>query len=151
MKNDQMILDAIDNGDIVVDLVNETVSNRFGHVLRPYWHNHYMRLSWLVRGKKFRALMHRIIWIAAYGPPPAGTEIGHRNNDKSDYRLDNLHIVTRAENVSDAKRDGLTRNYTPKWKIEAARALADCSVSVSSICRHLKMNRGSVDNAIRRV
>jgi hypothetical protein len=49
-----------------------------------------------VDGKMQRA--HRLIWIYANGPIPAGIQIDHISGNRDDNRLDNLRLVTNAEN-----------------------------------------------------
>ena len=41
---------------------------------------------------------HRIVWEAFNGPIPAGLQINHINEDKTDNRLDNLNLMTPKEN-----------------------------------------------------
>lgn len=43
--------------------------------------------------------VHRFIWIAAHGVPPAGLVIHHRNADRLDYRLSNLELTTNRQNL----------------------------------------------------
>jgi len=46
-------------------------------------------------GKSYQA--HRLIWQFVHGEPPVG-EIDHINGNRSDNRLENLRVVSRAEN-----------------------------------------------------
>lgn len=41
--------------------------------------------------------IHEIVWEEANGSVPDGYLIHHTNGDKSDYRLENLELMTRAE------------------------------------------------------
>lgn len=49
-----------------------------------------------VRGRTERA--HRVVWEVAYGPIPEGFEIDHINRIRHDNRLENLRLVTLAQN-----------------------------------------------------
>ena len=52
-------------------------------------------------------LSHRLAWLFVYGKWPAG-EIDHVNGDRTDNRIQNLRVVTRAENnqnIRTAKRN----------------------------------------------
>lgn len=46
--------------------------------------------------RRWRAV-HLLVWEAAHGPLPKGHAVAFLNGDKSDIRLDNLELVTRAE------------------------------------------------------
>jgi hypothetical protein len=46
--------------------------------------------------RRWRAV-HLILWEEAHGPLPAGYAVAFKNGDKSDIRLDNLELITRAE------------------------------------------------------
>lgn len=41
--------------------------------------------------------VHRIVWMEAHGPIPAGHVVVFRNGDKTDIRLENLELISRAE------------------------------------------------------
>lgn len=41
---------------------------------------------------------HRLIWLAVNGPIPEGMEINHKNKIPGDDRIQNLELVSRAEN-----------------------------------------------------
>ena len=46
---------------------------------------------------------HHAVWEEANGPLPEGYEIDHINGVRSDNRLENLRLVTRQENMRNAK------------------------------------------------
>lgn len=52
-------------------------------------------------------LLHRKIWMDANGPIPEGMQISFKNGDTLDCRLENLELITMAENM---KRNSL-HNY----------------------------------------
>ncbi len=56
---------------------------------------------------KLQCRVHRIIWISVHGMIPDGYVIDHINNDKQDNRIENLQLLTAAENSKKAREDGL--------------------------------------------
>lgn len=56
-----------------------------------------------------RWLAHRLIWIYANGPIPAGMQIDHLNGVRDDNRLQNFRLVTNAEN---GRNQSMPRNNT---------------------------------------
>jgi hypothetical protein len=56
--------------------------------------------------------VHLIVWEAAHGPVPKGFAVSFRNGDRSDVRLDNLVLVSRA----DLMRRNTLHNYPPTLK-----------------------------------
>lgn len=48
--------------------------------------------------------LHRVLWEEANGPIPEGMQIDHINGDRYDNRLENLRVVTRQENMRNARR-----------------------------------------------
>ena len=46
------------------------------------------------------ALAHRVVWIAAHGPISDGLMVNHRNRVRHDNRLENLELVTAAQNLA---------------------------------------------------
>ena len=58
-------------------------------------------------GTKLQCRVHRIIWISQHGIIPDGYCIDHINNNKLDNRIENLQLLTPAENTKKAAEDGL--------------------------------------------
>lgn len=54
--------------------------------------------------KKVGYYVHRLVAAAFLGEGPCGTEVCHRNGDKSDNHISNLYWGTRLENMADRQR-----------------------------------------------
>ena len=54
-----------------------------------------------VNGRRKRHQIH--VWEEVNGPVPEGHEIDHINGDRTDNRIDNLRLVTRQDNMRNAK------------------------------------------------
>lgn len=63
--------------------------------------------------------VHRVVWEVHRGAIPAGLEIDHVDGDKSNNRIDNLQLVTHAENVR------LARERKGNWLRAANAKLTD--------------------------
>ena len=61
---------------------------------------------------------HVVLWEAAHGPVPDGYAVYFRNDDRHDFRLDNLELITRCELKS---RTHHTRKY-PAEILEVIKA-----------------------------
>lgn len=53
-------------------------------------------------GRLHRA--HHVVWLMFRGAIPPGMEIDHINGDRADNRIENLRLVTKAENSRNRKR-----------------------------------------------
>ena len=75
--------------------------------------------------------VHRFIWEFVNGPIPAGLSIDHINRDKSDNRIDNLRLVTTAENqknlpISQSNKSGCVGVY---WNKNANKWIAQIAIN----------------------
>ena len=58
----------------------------------------YLVVGLYKNGKQITYFVHRLVWSAFHGEIPEGYEINHKDEDKTNNRLDNLELVTRKEN-----------------------------------------------------
>jgi hypothetical protein len=63
-----------------------------------------------------RALMHRYVWEKEIGKIPDGWDIHHKNNIKSDNRIENLECLPKSEHTR--KYSPHNNQYTKGRKIE---------------------------------
>lgn len=54
-------------------------------------------------GRKYKFLVHRLVWEAFKGPIPYGYEIDHKDRNPQNNCLDNLRLSTRAQNRCNQK------------------------------------------------
>lgn len=57
-------------------------------------------------GQNCTKQVHALVALAFVGPRPPGQECRHKNGDKTDARLSNLHYGTRSQNIKDAVAHG---------------------------------------------
>jgi hypothetical protein len=76
------------------------------------------------RWRTFKA--HRLVWWWHHGPVPDGLQIDHIDGDKSNNRIENLRVVTQAENITASYGAGRTRPWSRTGTVSdrAARAIA---------------------------
>lgn len=127
----------------------------------------YRRLGWpnrkdgylyVTTGKIHRPI-HRLMWEAVHGEIPDGMTINHKNGQKLDNRIDNLELLTRAENVLHARevlglpagwatghgRRGSTKKLTAEQEAEIHRKRKD-GVSVATLAKEYGVSRSLVYN-----
>lgn len=72
---------------------------------------------------------HRLAWVYVYGEIPDGLFVDHKNMDKSNNRIDNLRLCTKAENHNNVglRRDNVSgvkgvtwSNSHGKWCVHAS-------------------------------
>jgi hypothetical protein len=80
--------------------------------------------------RRWRAV-HALLWEATHGPVPAGHSVAFKNRDKTDIRLDNLELVSRAELM----RRNTVHNY-PKPVVQAIHALGALTRQIRQRERH---------------
>lgn len=90
---------------------------RTGHILKPQATKGYLRVTLCSGGQQTRRRCHQLVWEAFRGPIPSGKEINHENGIKTDNDINNLSLMTSAENAVHAITTGL-RQYPPKMAAE---------------------------------
>lgn len=124
MTRDEMIAAALAFGLLSVDTVSGRVFRHRGpggarlserEEVVGSDVNGYLVGRLVLNGVRKQVRLHRVVWIAAHGVPDGGQVVAHRNNIKTDNRLDNLYLTTPEQNSADAARDGL---YVPRRKVD---------------------------------
>jgi len=72
------------------DKQKSPVSNGTGYLQVALWKNN----------KPTRKYVHRIVWETFKGEIPKNYEIDHKDENKANNALSNLHLVTRKENMN---------------------------------------------------
>ena len=101
---------------------------------RPLKNYPYLRVSLSKDGVVTDHYIHRLVLEAFIGPCPVDMEACHRDDDKTNNRLDNLFWGTHQENLSSrvTHRDSSGRFSRPNWSeyflgiANAAAARGDC-------------------------
>lgn len=69
------------------------------HIMKPIKHNRgYRQIVLYKKGIIKHYLIHRLVWETFKGKIPAGLEVNHLDEDKTNNCLDNLELLTRKEN-----------------------------------------------------
>jgi hypothetical protein len=65
--------------------------------------------------KPSNKLVHRVVWETFNGPIPEGYQIDHKNDNRFDNRIDNLQLLTVAENnMKEHRRNALHNAFVNK-------------------------------------
>ena len=92
-----------------------------GRVLRPNrLRQGYLIYRLMQNGRQRDALGHVLVAEAFLGGIPPGKECNHRNGVKEDNRLENIEVITHAENLQHADRIGLRNPRKPNLKNRGA-------------------------------
>ena len=93
--------------------------------------NGYLYVNEYIDGKQVLMLAHRVVWLLYTGKDPGNLEINHKNQDKTDNRIQNLEILDHADHMRKQPRrsdctSGVTGvcwdNNKGKWRVQ----ISDC-------------------------
>jgi hypothetical protein len=99
----------------ISDLGN--VRGKFGRILKPGANTDGYHFVGLYGDTKKQVLVHRLVAAAFLGPCPAGHEVDHHNDIRTDNRLANLKYLTHSENIrKQPKRAGCASDYIGVYK-----------------------------------
>jgi hypothetical protein len=105
LDNDRLGLAAIESGRLTVDVGTGMIWKRNGLRAEQPQPDAYGRV--IVQSHPCRwVFAHRLIWLAAHGPIPAGLEVNHRNRRRWDNRLANLELTDDTGQVRHARGCG---------------------------------------------
>ncbi|OGU55430.1 MAG: hypothetical protein A2V66_16780 [Ignavibacteria bacterium RBG_13_36_8] len=99
------------NEFIFIDLINK---GEFDLLNNKYNINGYPQVRKMINGKRYSAMVHRIVWIMNYGQIPEDKIVNHMNGIKSDFRIENLELTDYSGNTKHAFRLGLKDQYGEK-------------------------------------
>lgn len=80
----------------------------------------YMLVSSYYKEQKYTFKQHQIIVIAA-GLNPVGYDVNHIDGNKQNNRIDNLEVITSADNIRHAFRTGLARVRNRRFSDDEVR------------------------------
>lgn len=116
---DDYFKDLVDAGRLLVTkdgvITNPKTGNKLGNYKDP---KRYSVIGYSENKKIYHMLAHRLVWLVFIGPT-GSLVINHKNGIKNDNRLENLELVTDAENSQHAYRTGL--NVCTEFSKESSR------------------------------
>ena len=63
-------------------------------------HKGYKQIVLFKNGKGTNYKIYRLVWMAFNGEIPAGLQVNHIDEDKSNNRLNNLNLMTQTQNIN---------------------------------------------------
>lgn len=127
----------------------------------------YHRIMLSGEGKNTTCYLHRLVWEQFHGEIPSGMTVNHKDMDKGNNALDNLELMTQAENLAHARslrkwdcgrsRVMLVRKrlMDRRWEKEVYEGYASAASSVNgggaNICNSVKSGKLSYGYLWKRV
>lgn len=121
-----------------------------GKLMTPTPSQGYPRYTLRIDGKTVYRFAHQLVLEAFVGPCPAGQEVRHKNDDRSNPRLSNLEYGTRAQNIADCKRNGGFKNGASHLTEELVREIhARPTETTDSLAKEYKVSMGTIESIMR--
>lgn len=118
-SHDEYFKELVDQKRLLVTkdgiITNPKTGNKLGNYKDP---KRYSIIGFSENGGTKHISSHRLVWIVFVGPTGA-LVINHKNGIKNDNRLENLELVTQAENVRHSFETGL--NICTEFSKESSR------------------------------
>lgn len=154
MSTDTICLELVRRGIVVVDTARGLAySKRWPS--RPLGSRNrggYIVCTLHLGGARKQVKLHRLIWIAANGLPPAGMVIDHVNRVKDDNRIANLRLADAALNSRNRRSYAGAGNPACKLSPEAASAIRSARASgcgYASIAKRFGISTSLVGYVVR--
>lgn len=154
MTTDEMCQEVIRRNLVVVDTQSGTaIATRFWNKpLGSTNHQGYKVCTLHLDGIRKQVKIHRLIWIAAHGIPPAGYVPDHINGIRSDNRLMNLRLVDaqgNSQNRRSYKGDGNPAAKITQSVADEIRVMYQSRRSLSKVARSFSVSKSLVAQIIR--
>ncbi len=81
----------------------------------------YPRVTFTHAGKTRTVETHRLCGLAFFGPIGPGLVVNHKDGDKMNCCVENLEVITHAQNIQEAQRAGLMKSKLKPLDIEPIR------------------------------
>jgi HNH endonuclease/NUMOD4 motif len=94
-------------------------------------------------------LVHSFVCESFNGPRQPGQVCRHLNDDKTDFRPDNLAWGTQADNVADAKRNGRQGGNPRRFDLEEAKRLRRIGLNDREIAYFLKVSHAAIGMGLK--
>jgi len=123
--------------------------------LKPSKSQGYPDLVICIHNKRKTVKVHHLVLLAFVGPKPDGMETLHRDGNKSNANLSNLHYGTREENIEDKKRHGTSglgrRSGNAKLKDEDIPKIVEMykTMYAGDVAKHFGVSGGAITSIAR--
>lgn len=103
----------------------------------------YLAVVLCKNGEVMKFYVHTLVIATFKGPIPAGMQVNHRNEDKTDNRLSNLEVVTAKQNCNHGTRNeragkaiakALKGNVNASKKLQLTNAKTSAKYTFSNSC-----------------